>query len=201
MAEYPEVHVEFASDAGIVDIVAPGFDAGVRFGDHLQQDMIAVPLGPPLRYAIVAAPEYLARHGRPETPADLVGHACIRRRYSGGHAGGLAFREGGQGGRDHAAGRLTLNSAPQVLQATLAGQGIAHVIDDYARTALAEGRLVEVLADWSPRLPSWYLYYPNRRHSSAAMQAFLAFVRRANRLGDWPPEEGAGAAEASQTAG
>lgn len=181
MAEYPEVQVEFVSDAAIVDIVAEGYDAGVRFGEHLAQDMIAVPLGQPLRYAIVAAPDYLAAKGTPAEPGDLVGHACIRRRYPGGTLAGWHFEKDGRVVEIEPEGRLTLNSAHQELQAALAGQGLAHVFEDYARTALEEGRLVEVLADWSPRLPSWYLYYPNRRHSSAAMQAFLAFVRRSSR--------------------
>ncbi|WHZ33671.1 LysR family transcriptional regulator [Sagittula sp. MA-2] len=181
MAEYPDVNVEFVSDAAIVDIVAQGYDAGVRFGEHLAQDMIAVPLGQPLRYAIVATPEYLAGNGRPRAPADLVGHSCIRRRYPGGTIAEWHFEKGGKVVEIEPQGRLTLNSAHQELQAALAGQGIAHVFEDYARAAIDEGRLVEVLADWSPRLPSWYLYYPNRRHSSAAMQAFLGFVRRSNR--------------------
>ncbi|MFN3210038.1 MAG: LysR family transcriptional regulator [Roseovarius sp.] len=181
MAEYPEVNVEFVSDAAIVDIVAEGYDAGVRFGEHLAQDMIAVPLGQPLRYAIVAAPEYLATNGTPDVPADLVGHRCIRRRYPGGTLAGWQFERGGKTVEIEPQGQLTLNSAHQELQAALAGQGIAHVFEDYARPAIDEGRLVEVLVDWSPRLPGWYLYYPNRRHSSAAMQAFLSFVRRSNR--------------------
>lgn len=181
MEAHPEVRVEIVSDAAIVDIVAEGFDAGVRFGQQLAKDMIALPLGPPLRYAIVAAPSYLRKRGRPSTPSDLVGHDCIRRRYPGGAVATWAFAKNEQAVEIVPEGRLTLSSAHQELQAALAGQGIAHVLDDYARAAIADGTLVELLADWSPKLPSWFLYYPNRRHSSAAMRAFLEFVRRSAR--------------------
>lgn len=181
MEAHPEVRVEIVSDAAIIDIVAEGFDAGVRFGQQLAKDMIALPLGPPLRYAIVAAPSYLQKRGRPSTPSDLVGHDCIRRRYPGGAVATWAFAKNEQAVEIVPEGRLTLSSAHQELQAALAGQGIAHVLDDYARAAIADGTLVEVLADWSPKLPSWFLYYPNRRHSSAAMRAFLDFVRRSAR--------------------
>jgi DNA-binding transcriptional LysR family regulator len=181
MEANPDVKVEIVSDAAIIDIVEQGFDAGVRFGKQLAQDMIAVPLGPPLRYAIVASPGYLARRSRPESPSDLVDHACVRRRYPGGALATWAFEKDGEGVEIAPEGRLTVTSAQAELQAAMAGQGIAHVLEDYSRAAVSDGALVEVLADWSPRLPSWYLYYPNRRHSSAAMRAFLEFVRRSAR--------------------
>ena len=181
MEAHPQVRIEIISDAAIIDIVEQGFDAGVRFGQQLAKDMIAVPLGKPLRYAIVASPRYLAARGRPASPSELVGHDCIRRRYPGGALATWAFAKGDEAFEIVPEGRLTLSSAHQELQAALAGQGIAHVFDDYARVAVAEGRLVEILADWSPKLPSWFLYYPNRRHSSAAMRAFLDFVRRSGR--------------------
>jgi DNA-binding transcriptional LysR family regulator len=181
MKAHPGVGVEIVSDAAIVDIVGQGFDAGVRFGQQLAQDMIAVPLGRPLRYAIVASTEYLQQRGRPHTPSDLIGHECIRRRYPGGALATWAFEKQGEAVEIAPEGRLTLSSAHQELQAALAGQGLAHVIDDYARQAIENGTLVEVLADWSPKLPSWFLYYPNKRHSSAAMRAFLEFVRRSTR--------------------
>jgi DNA-binding transcriptional LysR family regulator len=181
MEACPEVRVEIVSDAAIVDIVEQGFDAGVRFGQHLAQDMIAVPLGPPLRYVIVASPDYLHRQGRPARPSDLIGHACIRRRFPGGTISNWAFEKDGEASEILPQGRLTLSSAHQELQAAIAGQGVAHVLAEYARDALATGALIEVLAEWSPKLPSWYLYYPNKRHSSAAMLAFLDFVRKSAR--------------------
>lgn len=181
MEAHPDVKIEIVSDAAIVDIVAQGFDAGVRFGQHLAQDMIAVPLGRPLRYAIVASPGYLRSHGRPETPFDLVGHDCVRRRYPGGTLATWAFENEGETVEIIPEGRLTLGSAHQELQAAEAGMGLAHVFEEYALEAIQNGDLVEVLSDWSPRLPSWYLYYPNKRHSSASMRAFLEFVRRSTR--------------------
>lgn len=177
MRAYPEVKIEIVSDAAIIDIVARGFDAGVRFGRHVAQDMIAAPLGPPLRYAIVASPAYLQERGEPVTPHDLARHDCIRRRFPGGTAATWSFERNNELLEVTPEGRLTLGSAHQELQAALAGQGIAHVFEDYARAHIASGALVEVLVDWSPKLPSWFLYYPSRRHHSAAMRAFLDHVR------------------------
>ncbi len=182
MRAYPEVKVELISDAAIDDIVEQGFDAGVRFGKQLDQDMIATPLGPPLRYAIVASPEYLERRGTPKTPQDLAGHDCIGRRFPGGTLVTWQFENKNEQLEVTPQGRLTLSSAHQELQAALAGQGIAHVFETYARPHLMDGSLVQLLRAWSPRLPSWFLYYPNRRHPSAAMAAFLAHIRKF----DWP---------------
>lgn len=178
MKANPEVRVEIISDAAITDIVEQGFDAGVRFGQQLAQDVIAIPIGPALRYAIVAAPDYLADRGRPNEPADLKSHECIRRRYTGGSLAKWTFEKGDETVEFVPAGRLTVGSVHAELLAAIAGRGIAHVLEDYALAAIKDGSLVEILADWSPTLPSWYLYYPNRRHHSAAMRAFIDFVRR-----------------------
>ena len=164
----------------MIDIVEHGFDAGVRFGKQLAKDMIAIPLGLPLRYAIVASPDYIGRHGRPVTPHDLVHHDCIRRRFPGGTLVSWAFRNGNDEMDITPEGRLTLSSAYNELQAALAGRGIAHVFEEYAKSHIDGGRLIEVLPDWSPTLPSWFLYYPNRRLPSAAMRAFLYYVRAYN---------------------
>ena len=177
MRAYPEVRIEIVSDAAIVDIVEQGFDAGVRFGRHVAQDMIATPLGPPLRYAIVASPAYLRQRGEPSTPHDLAHHDCIRRRFPGGTVATWSFKRNNEALEVTPEGRLTLSSAHQELQAALAGQGIAHVFEDYTKAHIASGALAEILVDWSPRLPSWFLYYPSRRHHSAAMRAFLEHVR------------------------
>ncbi|SFH74290.1 LysR family transcriptional regulator [Albimonas pacifica] len=178
MAAYPQVNLELVGDAAVIDIVAQGFDAGVRFGRQIAQDMIALPLGPALRYAIVASPGYIAAHGRPATPYDLVGHDCVKRRFPGGALVSWRFEKGGESLEIPPPGRLTVSAARNELQAALAGRGIAHVFEDYARPHLQAGRLVELLADWSPVLPHWFLYYPNRRLPSAAMRAFLDFMRR-----------------------
>lgn len=174
---YREVKIEIISDAAVIDIVAQGFDAGVRFGQQLAQDMIATPLGPSLRYAIVASPEYLAREGTPSTPHDLVGHDCVKRRFPGGTLVTWRFDDGNEELEITPAGRLTVSTAHNELQAALAGRGIAHVFDDYAKPHILSGRLVELLPDWSPTLPHWFLYYPNRRLPSAAMRAFLDYLK------------------------
>lgn len=177
METYPDVKVEIISDAAIVDIVEQGFDAGVRFGTQLAQDMVAMPLGAALRYAIVASPAYLQKYPRPALPADLAAHDCIRRRFPGGTTVTWKFAKDGEAVEVAPQGRLTLSSAQQELQAALAGAGIAHLFEDYVRESIEQGSLVELLVDWKQTLPSWSLYYPSRRHPSAAMRAFLAYVR------------------------
>lgn len=178
MDAYREVNIDIISDAAVIDIVEQGFDAGVRFGNQLAQDMIALPLGPPLRYAIVASPDYVEKHGHPRTPQDLIDHDCIKRRFPGGTLVTWRFSNGHDEIEAIPVGRLLVSSAHNELQAALAGRGIAHVFDDYAKPHIRDGRLVELLPDWSPALPHWFLYYPSRRLPSAAMRAFLDFVRR-----------------------
>ena len=177
MDSYPDVKIEIISDAAVIDIVEQGFDAGVRFGKQLAQDMIAIPLGPPLRYTIVASPDYIEKHGQPNTPHDLIGHECIKRRCPGGTLVNGRFACGSEEIEIPPAGRLTVSAAQNELQAALAGRGIAHVFDDYAKPHLLSGRLLELLSDWSPILPHWFLYYPSRRLPSAAMRAFLDYMR------------------------
>lgn len=177
MDAYREVKIEIISDAAVIDIVEQGFDAGVRFGKQLAQDMIALPLGPALRYAIVASPDYIKRCGQPQTPHELVNHDCIRRRFPGGTLVTWRFAEGSEEIEISPTGRLTVSTAHNELQAALAGRGIAHVFDDYAKPHILSGRLVELLSGWSPVLPHWFLYYPNRRLPSAAMRAFLDYMR------------------------
>lgn len=177
MQTHPGVSIDIVSDAAIVDIVEQGFDAGVRFGNQLAQDMIAVPLGPSLQYAIVASPDYLRQHPAPASPGELARHECIRRRFPGGTIVTWKFSKDGDDHEIMPKGRLTLSSAHQELQAALAGAGFAHLLQDYVHEHVQHGRLVEVLADWKQKLPSWYLYYPSRRHTGAAMRAFLDYIR------------------------
>lgn len=177
MRAYPEVRIEITSDAAIIDIVKQGFDAGVRFGSQVAQDMIAMPLGPSLRYAIVAAPEYLRTRNRPESPEQLLEHECIRRRFPGGSLLTWEFAKRGKTLEIEPQGRLTLSSAHQEIQAALAGHGIAYLFERYVEEHVQQGKLIELLPDWSQRLPSWLLYYSNRRNMSAAMRAFLDFIR------------------------
>lgn len=178
MDAYPEVSIEIISDAAVIDIVEQGFDAGVRFGKQLAQDMIALPLGPALRYAIVASPDYIKRRGQPRVPHDLVSHDCIKRRFPGGTLVTWRFADGNEEIELTPTGRLMVSSAHNELQAALASKGIAHIFDDYAKPHILNGGLVELLSDWSPTLPHWFLYYPSRRLPSATMRAFLDYVRR-----------------------
>lgn len=133
MDAYPVVKIEIISDAAVIDIVEQGFDAGVRFGKQLAQDMIALPFAPPLRYAIVASPDYIEKHGQPQTPHDLVGHDCIKRRFPGGTLVTWRLTDGNEEMEISPTGRLTVSAAQNELQAALAGRGIAHIIDDYAK--------------------------------------------------------------------
>jgi DNA-binding transcriptional LysR family regulator len=175
---YPQIQLEIIGDAALVDIVKGGFDAGVRFGTQLAQDMIAVPLGPSLRYMVVGSPDYLASYGVPLEPNDLLMHLCIRHRFPGGTIFSWSFRKGHKEVSIVPEGRLTLNDARHVVQGAIDGLGLARVLEDYVRRPLDDGDLVEVLADWSPRIPSWFLYYPSRRHTPAALRAFLDFIRQ-----------------------
>lgn len=177
MDAYRKVNIEIISDAAVIDIVEQGFDAGVRFGKQLAQDMIALPLGPALRYAIVASPGYIRKHGQPQVPHDLVRYECIKRRFPGGTLASWRFTDGKDEIEVTPTGRLLVSSAHNELQAALAGRGIAHVFDDYAKPHIRNSGLVELLSDWSPALPHWFLYYPSRRLPSAAMRAFLDYVR------------------------
>ena len=185
MNAYPQVNIEIISDAAVIDIVEHGFDAGVRFGKQLARDMIALPLGPALRYAIVASPDYLAKYGQPQVPHDLVDHECIKRRFPGGTLVTWQFVGGDERIDITPGGRLTVSTAHNELQAALASRGVAHVLEDYAKSALLDGRLVELLPEWNPVLPNWFLYYPNRRLPSAAMRAFLDYMSQYR----WPAND------------
>lgn len=176
MRAYPEVSVELRRDDALIDIVEAGFDAGVRFGEQLARDMIAVPIGPSLRYRVTATPSYVKSHGRPRHPNDLLAHSCIRHRFPGGSIFAWDFEKAGKSITITPESRITLNDPRHVLRMALEGIGYCRLLSGYVEEMLAEGRLVEVLADWSPPLPSWYLYYPSRRHVPTAMRAFLNFL-------------------------
>lgn len=189
---YPDVALEFITDAAKVDIVSDGYDAGVRFGEQLAHDMIAVPLGGTLRYLIVGQPAYIAQHGAPQQPEDLLHHACIRQRFPGGEIFLWRFSNGEREVVIVPNGRLTLTNAPPIVQAACDGVGLARVLEEYAEPHLAAGRLVPVLEDWCPRIPGWFLYYPSRRQLPLALRAFLDFVAQWRRkaAGRHPPDAG-----------
>lgn len=169
LREYPDIHVEFDANHGFRDIVADRFDAGVRLGDTIDQDMIAVPIGPKLRMAAVASPDYFARHPAPTTPHELTQHQCINQRMV--KSGGLYVWDFDQDGGDlnvRVSGQLTFNTSEHIVDAALAGFGIAFLPEEEFGTHIAEGRLIRILEPWCLPFPGYYLYYPSRKQPSPA---------------------------------
>jgi DNA-binding transcriptional LysR family regulator len=178
LREYPDINVEFDVSYGLRDIVADRFDAGVRLGDTIDKDMIAVPIGPKLRMAAVAAPAYFAANPIPKTPADLTTHRCINIRFP--THGGLYVWEFERRGRQlnvRVDGQVTLNSTPHIVVAALEGLGIAFLPEEEFAPHLEEGRLVRVLHDWCAPFAGYYLYYPSRRQPSPAFALVLEALR------------------------
>lgn len=182
-AAFPEMTVDVVCEGRIVDIVAEGFDAGLRLAEAVPQDMIALTLGPEEQLIVVASPDYLARHGAPMTPTDLLRHACIRARLPSGAVLRWEFERRGQETRLDPPGRLTLGGDHLTLQAAVSGGGVAYVTAWSAAADLAAGRLVQVLADWTPAFPGLCLYYPRQRAPSAGLRAFLDHVRAMRGVG------------------
>jgi DNA-binding transcriptional LysR family regulator len=183
---YPDVHVEVVVEYGMIDIVAGRFDAGVRLGDQVAKDMIAVRIAPDLCMAVVAAPGYLATRPAPATPHDLTAHNCINLRLSThGELYAWEFEKDGHKLNVRVDGQLTFNGSVATLRAALAGFGMACVPLDVALPHIAAGRLVQVLADWAPSFPGYHIYYPSRR-ASPALAALVAALR-------WPGESAHGA--------
>jgi DNA-binding transcriptional LysR family regulator len=178
LRQYPDVKVEVFIDNGLTDIVAQRFDAGVRAGEQVAKDMIAVRIGPDMRMAVVGAPSYLKKHPAPEKPQDLIGHSCINLRLL--THGGLYAWEFEKAGRElkvRVDGQLTFNGTFQMLNAALAGFGLAYVPEDLSRPHIANGRLKRVLADWCPPYSGYHLYYPSRRQPSAAFTLLVEALR------------------------
>jgi DNA-binding transcriptional LysR family regulator len=175
---YPDIQVEINIDQGLTDIVAERFDAGVRLGEQVAKDMIAVRIGPDMRMVVVGAPAYLATRGVPLAPHDLTDHACINLRLP--TRGGLYAWEFEKEGRElkvRVDGPLIFNDVSMILKAGLAGVALAYVPEDQAAPYIAEGRLVEVLADWSPPFSGYHLYYPSRRQPAPAFALLVNALR------------------------
>lgn len=178
LAQYPDITVELAINNGFVDIVEQRMDAGVRLGEALSRDMIAVRIGPDWRFSVVATPDYFARRPPPQSPQDLTNHQCVNLRLS--TAGALYAWEFKKDGRElnvRVEGQLIFNSILPVLDAALDGHGLANVPEFMSRPYIERGELVEVLADWSPTWQGFHLYYPNRRQPSPAFTAFVEALR------------------------
>lgn len=185
MAAYPDVRLEVTAETSLVDIVARGFDAGVRWGESLAQDMVAVPLGPPQRFVVVAAPALIARVGAPNHPSDLLHRPCLRVRFASGAEPAWEFERDGESLKVTVQGALVTNSPPLLMQAALDGAGFLHTFDAAVEPHLKSGRLVEVLAEWSDRFPGPFLYYPSGRHPPSALRAFVDFVQARRRREGW----------------
>lgn len=185
LARYPDIHVEIVVDTRLVDIVADGFDAGIRILEDIPRDMVAVKFGPDLRFAAVASPEYLSGRELPRTPQDLNNHRCIRFRFLSGTLYRWELEHHGSSASVDVNGPMTLGNTNLMVDAALAGIGIAWVPDYHVTEHLAAGRLVRLLPEWSPALPGLCLYYPANRHPPAALSLFSQAVRDwANAQGD-----------------
>jgi DNA-binding transcriptional LysR family regulator len=178
LPRYPDLKVELTLDYGLRDIVSGRYDAGVRSGERIAKDMIAVRIGPDLRMAVVGAPAYFANRPRPKVPPDLTAHACINLRlptYDNVYA--WEFEKNGREVNVHVEGQLTFNNLALRIEAALAGCGLAYLPEDQVRAHVAQGRLVRVLADWCQPYPGYHLYYPSRKHPSAAFAAVVDVLR------------------------
>ena len=175
---HPRVHIDIVTEGRLVDIVAGGFDLGVRSADRVPADMIALPLGVLRRNVVVGTPSYLKAHGTPLTPQDLTEHACLRVRLPNGAIHRWPFEKDGQSVHIDVEGAITLDEASLARTAVLASAGLALAMESDVRDDIEAGRLVRVLEDWTPTLPPLSLYYPSRRNPTAAFKAFVDFTRR-----------------------
>ena len=178
LRRYPQVHVDLVTEGRIVDIVAEGFDLGLRSAELVPSDMIAIPVGPPRRFAVVASPAYLEAHGMPETPPDLMRHRCLRIRLPNGALHRWQFERDGQPFQIDVEGPITLDEASLARIAVLEHVGIGYFMESDVRADLEAGRMVRLLEDWTPPLERLCLYYPNRRNASAAFKALIEMARR-----------------------
>jgi DNA-binding transcriptional LysR family regulator len=174
---YPEVRVDIVTDAHLIDVVAKGFDAGIRTRDVVPGDMIAVPFGPELRFVVVGSPAYLQNHPAPLKPGDLKAHRCIRARWSSGALYRWEFAKKGRSLTVDVPGSLTLDEPTLMRDAALADAGLAYMWEARVMADLASGQLVSVLDDWMPSSPGFCLYYPDRRNVPAALSAFIDVLR------------------------
>ncbi len=178
MADHPDVNVEISVDQRFVDLVAERFDAGVRLGESIEKDMIAVRIGPELRMVVAGSPDYFARHPKPETPHDLTQHRCINLRLP--TLGGLYIWEFERNGRPlnvRVDGQFVCNDVPMIIDAALDGLGLTCLPDDHLGPLVREGRLIPVLEDWCEPFPGYHLYYPSRRLASPAFALLVEALR------------------------
>lgn len=198
-AACPDVVVEIAASEELVDLSTGGFDAGIRMGEFIAADMVAVRLTPSFRFAIVGTPAYLDRCGRPRQPGDLRGHSCVRMRQSSGAVAPWKIEEDGQRIEMAVDGPLVVNDFPTMLGAALGGVGLAQVPRPIAVGDIDEGRLEEVLATYAPATPGLFLYHPGRRQVMPKLRAFIDHVRASSADADSTPASGAAACRDGRT--
>jgi DNA-binding transcriptional LysR family regulator len=173
----PAVSIDIVSQGALIDIVSGGYDAGVRFGETIAADMIAVPIGPRQRFAVVATPQFLTRWPKPMTPHDLMKVPCVRYRFDNGALFDWEFERGAIELNLAVEGRFSSNSTQLMIEAALAGVGIGYIFEGLIAAQLDDGRLVRMLEDWCPYFPGLHLYYPSRRQMPTALRAFIDFAR------------------------
>jgi len=194
MARWPDVKLDIHVDNGLSDLIAEGFDAGIRLGERLQRDMVAVPVSGPMRSAVVGSPAYFARQGRPKQPRELEAHDCINFRQISSRAlyrWEFAHKSGPRKGRWFEIavnGRLTVNNVPLAVRAAIEGAGLACVLEPFAREALADGQLESVLDDWLPPFDGFHLYYPSRFQVPPKLRVFIDFLRERRQTSEAVPD-------------
>ena len=181
LAAHPGVRVEVTVEDSFVDVLAAGFDAGVRYDERLEKDMIAVPLAGPQRFVVVGSPAYFAAHGRPVHPREVLNHPCIRHRFASGTSYAWEFEKDGEVIRVSPDGPLITTSIDLEQAAAVAGVGLLATFEDFVADLVAAGKLETVLDDWLPPFSGPYLYYPSRRHMPAPLRAFVDFVKAEKR--------------------
>jgi DNA-binding transcriptional LysR family regulator len=186
LAAYPAISLEIITDSALTDIVRDRFDAGIRPGHRVEKDMIAVRVGEDARPTVVASPDYLTRHSRPRVPGDLQAHNCIRHRFASGAMHDWIFEKRGKSLEVTVNGSLIVSDGDLAIRAALDGVGIARVPASSVDTLVARQRLVPLLEDWAPRSVGFFLYYPSRRQTPAALKAFVDFLRAQYLLGTAP---------------
>jgi DNA-binding transcriptional LysR family regulator len=189
LSAYPQIHVEIVVDTRLVDIVADGFDAGIRLFDDVPHDMVAVRFGPDIRFLAVASPAYLAHHAPPHVPSDLAKHRCIRFRFASGAIYRWNLERRGVSANTDVTGPMTLGNTNLMVQAALAGIGVAWVPEYLVGEHLASGELIQLLPEWSPPLSGLCLYYPSNRHPPMALRLFTQAVRDWASQPSIPPGE------------
>lgn len=185
LAANPGVSIEVTAEDTFIDVLAAGFDAGVRYDERMEKDMIAVPLAGPQRFVVVGSPGYFAAHGKPVHPREVLDHACIRHRFPSGVSHAWEFEKDGEVIRISPTGPLISTSIDLELEACIAGLGLIATFEDFVEGALKEGRLERVLDDWLPPFTGPLLYYPSRRHMPAPLRAFVDFVKAERTRQNW----------------